>query len=83
MGLGLNTIPADAIGIHSGNNDNPLQYRYDREPYRVYTITEQSAESLTLVPQEVVTLGADVYLSAIVSPDGEIVYWQNDTRPLP
>ena len=83
IGENLDTIPSDAIGVYSDNNNIPLQHRYDREPYRVFKIIEQTQNKLTLHPKETTTLLGSVYLGGIVSLDGKTVYWENNTRPLP
>ena len=76
-------LPDNAIGVYSSDNDNPLQHRYDRESYRVFDITSRSDTNLVLTAREATTVIAAVYLGAIVSPNGNVVYWTNNSKPLP
>lgn len=48
-----------------------------------YRITSQSDTSLTLEQNLHFTHNMPTYLGAIVSLDGSVIYWVNDTRPLP
>lgn len=83
-GSGLLSIPSGAIAVYSTNNDAPLEHRYDREPFRVFRIAERTDTHIVFSPEEVlVGLSSNVYLGAIMSYDGETIYWENDTRPLP
>ena len=83
IGDNLNTIPSDSIGVYAANNNFPLQHRYDRQPFGEFEIVEQTQYKLTLRPKEETILKGAVYLGGIVSLDGEIVYWVNNTKPLP
>ena len=76
-------IPADAIGIYSHDNDNPLEFQHDEAAYRLFSIVEQSESTLRLRPQTVSTIHTPVYLGGIVSQDRETIYWVNTSRPLP
>lgn len=82
-GENFDEIPANALGVYSSDNDDPLQHRYDREANRVFRIAEQSETSLTLTPQASSIPSVPVYLGAIVSQDGATVYWINNSKPLP
>lgn len=82
-GLNFDLIPDNAIGIYSRNNNDPLQYIQEEEDIRLYTIIEKSDTSLTLHHKTTSDVSVNVYLGGIVSPDRTIVYWVNNTKPLP
>ena len=82
-GINLDMIPDDAVGIYSPSNDNPLQYRFSLEDYRSYSIEEKSNTRLVLRHNSPTSVSTFVYIGGIVSPDGNTVYWVNNTRPLP
>ena len=83
IGNNLDKIPAGAIGVYASRNNQPMQHRYDREDYHIWNITEQAPERLVLTPKVVYQLSNNIYLGGILSYDGETIYWQNDTSPLP
>ena len=82
-GKNLDIIPSNALGIFAYNNDDPLRFRYDTADNHSYKIVEQSYSRMVLRHITGGTLGSDTYLGGIVSPDGSIVYWVNETKPLP
>lgn len=82
-GGNLDMIPADAVGIYATDNEDPLQYLHSQQPWRRFTIAEQSDMRMTLRHEQESVLTAPVYLGAIVSRDGENVYWTNTSKPLP
>lgn len=82
LGSGFHGLPGNAVGILSYSNADPLSYRYDINPSRSYRLVVNSDNSLTAYHNEAVEPAADNYLGAIVSPDGSVVYWVNESRPL-
>lgn len=79
-GEDLNLIPEDVIGIGAINNDEPLAYLQAGTALSVISRTESSIE----ISQGVtISHGAPTYLGALVSSDRSIIYWVNNTRPLP
>ena len=82
-GSGFLSIPADALGIWSSMNDDPLHNRYNETPYNRSVIVNQTDNLLTIQYPESHNATVARYLGAIVSADRETVYWVNETRPLP
>lgn len=62
-------------------NDNPLVRRYDTSG--TYTIDLLSSSFNEAIFSRNHRLAVNVYLGAIVSNDRTIVYWQNNSQPLP
>lgn len=76
-------IPSEAVGVFAWDNNNPLLYRNTTDGQYLYDIVEKTSTEMTLrcrVPREDHIAN---YLGAIVSPDRQIVYWVNDTKPIP
>lgn len=81
--MNFDIIPQDAIGILARFNDNPLGLLEDTQSYVALDITSLSPDSMVLEHPEVHTMSFATYLGAIVSADRSIVYWVNNTKPLP
>lgn len=82
-GRNFDSIPGDAVGIFAGNNDNPLEKRTTTSAANLYDIVEKTDVRMRLVCRNPTKNHAENYLGGIVSLGGEIVYWTNETRPLP
>lgn len=82
-GANFLNIQADAVGILSSDNDNPLMFNNNHTSSVTYRIVNQSDNSLTLEQNLHFAHNTPTYLGALVSQDGAVVYWVNDTRPLP
>lgn len=74
----LTNLPSDAKAWVSQSNDNPTGRINQGSGFR---IVEQSFFRITF---ELSTRYAvPVYLGCITSADGSIIYWVNNSRPLP
>lgn len=81
-GHGLLSIPWDAVGVISNDNNDPLIFK-DRLDSFIYTVlTGRSNERLDFIQPEN-HYYTSFYLGAIVSADRQTVYWVNRSRPLP
>lgn len=77
-------IPADAIGIKSYNNDDPLENIENTLSRNIYSITEKTDTTLKLQVRAAEFVPThENYLGAIVSSNREVIYWVNESRPLP
>ena len=81
--MNFDTVPDNAVGIYSVNNDNPLENRFNVSPTRSYSIEEKSYDRMTLKRRSTEPIAGTIYLGGIISPDGSVVYWVNNTKPLP
>lgn len=76
-------IPSDAVGILAWSNSDPLEYLNTTVESRLYEIVEKSETWMRVSQKQESTHSGTSYLGAIVSADRSIVYWVNETRPLP
>ena len=76
-------LPDDAVGIFAKSNDNPLEYRYTQNLYMQFGIVLKTQTQMVMRQKTVTTHNQNNYLGAIVSEDRSIVYWINDTKPIP
>lgn len=83
VGQGFPLIPNDAIGVMSEDNDNPLLRKDTTDPVYMLPIVDRTANTMTLTSTAVAGHGVPYYLGAIVSADRNVVYWINDSKPLP
>lgn len=79
-GHGLSNIPSNAVGVWATDNNDPLASR--ETPYPM-TILEKNDELLVIGQSYDSSHATPFYLGAILSPDRQVVYWINDTKPLP
>lgn len=79
----LDSIPNDAIGVLSSDNDNPLQNRDSASDVIVIPLVNQTKWSLEFEQETEHTSTQPSYLGAILSRDRQVVYWVNESRPLP
>lgn len=82
-GSGFEQIPSDAVGILAMSNGNPLELIDTTREDWLFDISEKTSSVLVMPQRQMRAHGAPTYLGAIVSADRRIVYWRNDTRPLP
>lgn len=84
IGHNFDEIPYNAVGVLSTDNENPLMHQKDATNYA--TIVQMSGRKLSMMT-EPITSGSvankPIYLGAIVSADRNIVYWVNNTSPIP
>lgn len=82
-GENFDMIPADAVGVMSRLNDEPLENLNSSVRAFLYRIDASTKKEMTLVQESEQALSANTYLGAIVSNDRQTVYWVNETKPLP
>ena len=76
-------IPNNAVGLYAVSNDDPLASRYGDVDWYFYDIVENTGTSMRLVSRNAFGHAVANYLGGIVSADRQIVYWVNNSRPLP
>lgn len=81
IGRGFDNIPNDAIGIMSTENDNPTAHLNAETSDYDFELTLKSSYSMTF--ERTARYLPNSYLGCIASADRSIVYWVNDTRPIP
>lgn len=83
-GKGFARLPDNVVGIQAESNDNPLKNRYGVNRRLLFNVDTKTDTEMTLIAADGgSTHGGSVYLGAVLSSDREMVYWLNDTRPLP
>lgn len=82
-GGGFKYIPADAVGLIAYTNNNPMEYLTDTDPIHLYDIEVLNSNEIRATHRVPNKPGRRSFLGAIVSADREVVYWVNDTNPLP
>lgn len=76
-------IPLDAVGILASNNTNPLQNRNTQQIGALLHVVSRESDVLVLEQEGEHIHNSPTYLGAILSADRSIVYWVNDTKPIP
>lgn len=72
------------MGIQGESNDKPLQYRYGVNPRLLFNVSIKTDTELVMIAADGgSTHGGPVYLGALLSSDRQVIYWENNTRPLP
>lgn len=76
-------IPDDAVFVLARNNTDPLEFRYTESDATFgvigsHTDTEINCETNVTAPHSIST-----YLGAILSADRSVIYWVNNTKPIP
>ena len=82
-GSGFLGIPVDAVGVPSSDNNDPLRSRNTMVETSVMTIVSRTDTTMLIRANGSVQHQNPLYLGALLSGDREIVYWVNDTAPLP
>jgi hypothetical protein len=82
-GGGFDYIPSNAIGILSGNNNEPLMYRNVESTSYILDIRSKSNTRISLRAESGTKHSSPIYLGAILSPDRQVIYWVNNTQPIP
>lgn len=82
-GDGLSLIPSNAVGIMATSNQDPLAFLGTDDPGYLYDITEHSNMRIVVSQRAAGPHSRNTYLGAITSPDGSVVYWVNESEPLP
>ena len=76
-------MPENLLGVFSSDNNDPLQHRYDHTAVNSYNPVERSNTRIVFQRRTIVGTNEPTYLGGLCSGDGSIVYWTNDTKPLP
>lgn len=82
-GKGFNLIPDNAVGVGSQGNDEPLDHQYTEFGSWIYDIESKTPTEMVLKQRAVAQHASPSYLGAILSQDREVVFYQNDSKPLP
>ena len=82
-GIRFDRLPAGVIGIRSTANDDPLMQRDLTDDNHTYDIEVVDENTMNVVLRGDTAPAGASYFSAILSEDRSIVYWTNDTNPLP
>ena len=82
-GRGFDLIPDDAVGTISAHNDDPLESRNSSTPTQIFEITAKSDTEMVISQATAASHRVPTYVGAILSKDRNIVFWENDTAPLP
>lgn len=86
QGRGLLQIPANAVARWSLYNDNPTWAQTGTWEGGVFAILDRTDTSIVFRASTNHTYDLNdvpFYLGCITSPDGSIVYWINNSQPLP
>lgn len=81
-GSDFELLPDDVVGILSNHNEDPLEGRYWMNDNAYCSVVSKSENEIKLAAERS-SSHEELYLGAIVSKDRTIVYWQNDSAPLP
>lgn len=81
-GQGFMALPDDAVAVPMTSNDEPLQYRDATSRRVLMTISARSGSEVTFTAGISTDHGIGS-IGAILSADRSLVYWMNNTRPLP
>lgn len=73
----------DAVGIFAYDNDSPLVYQDTTNPALLYEIVSRTNNEMRLRCLAPNDAHGNNYLGAILSADRSVVYWENNTRPVP
>ena len=79
----FDSIPSDAVGIYATENIAPLQNRYQTDTGYLFSIDSNTGSEMVLHPLVPLQHSSHNFLGGIVSADRQIVYWENNTMPLP
>jgi hypothetical protein len=82
-GANFEYLPEDCIGIRANHNDQPLEQRYMMDDAHTYDIEVVSGSHIIARLRNASPTASAAYFSAILSADRNIVYWVNNTNPLP
>lgn len=64
-------------------NDDPTALINSTDQTHIYSIISKQDMEMTLKQSQQGTHGANTFIGCIVSVDRQIIYWINDTNPLP
>ena len=82
-GANFHLIPNNAVGILAWSNSDPLTYLNSNDGKYLFDIVEKSETRMRVSQRVESTHGSKNFLGAIVSADRNVIYWVNNTEPLP
>lgn len=82
-GYRINLIQTGAVAILSNSNDNPMINIQTTNPSLIMDIEVLSENAATATVRQGATHSVPYYIGVIASADRSVVYWVNNTRPLP
>lgn len=82
-GVNFSMVPSNAIGLIATDNNNPLELIEATSPAVILSVGQNTDTAMSLLNDSSHTLNEPSYLGAIVSNDRQVVYWVNQSRPLP
>ena len=82
IGENFDLLPSDTVGVQMHSNDDPLANRYEPVDVNLMHIVERSSTRI-LVRAYRHWEHIQCSIGALLSNDRSVVYWVNETRPLP
>ena len=76
-------VPDDAIGINAFYNDDPTGEVQTAAIANITPIVSRTNNTIVFRQPDIHAHTLPTYLGTIVSHDRQIIYWVNNTRPLP
>lgn len=73
----------DAVGVIASNNDNPIGGKDSINPIQLYQIVSKTDTEMVVAQVETAPHSVPTYMGGFLSQDRAVVYWENDTKPLP
>lgn len=82
-GMYFDYLPDSAVGVLAYDNDNPLEMRDTQLASQLFDIVEKTDTQVRFVARTLTNHPRSSYFGGIVSADRSVVYWENNTKPLP
>lgn len=82
-GLNFDLMPEQIVGLASSFNDKPLMHINDTAVHFILNPIERDSTHMVLECSIEVQYNSSYYLGGIVSENREIIYFVNNTKPLP
>ena len=83
LGGGFGLIPNDCLGIMSYDNSDPLFLKDTDIAAYICTVEEKTDGRIFFTADGIHQYSLQGYLGCIVSNDRQVVYWVNDSKPMP
>ena len=75
-------MPSDIVGVPSINNAEPLMNRYNTSTSVVMKVVNRTDTEMEFAT-DIASSHGNTYFGGILSANREVVYWMNDSKPLP
>lgn len=82
-GRNFRYVENEALGVAATSNANPTERKDSTNNIVLYDIVEKTDSRLVLKQKEETAIGHANFLGCLVSADRQVVYWVNETEPLP